>query len=383
MIDTLTKIPSFNAFLKAIKNTDNPKLFLIDLKDFKQINIKHTDEAGNFVLKKFALALEKFAKQSEMNAFRMEEDEFALIKDMPFDLEKIEELLYTISDFIETQKYNYKDNEIAIEAHIGICLDQSNLLEKAKKALKIGQRKDIPFITYSGFVTSLLDEDTENTCNLLRNAIEDSTITPYYQRALDLEGKVLYHEVLIRIVSENGTISPKIFLDIAKENGFYVEIIKHIIEKIKPIKGIKALNVSNCELFNDELYSLYTNSFEENSMIFEIQNEECLNNEKLPQKIKELKNKKIKICIDNVDNIDFIKNQEADFVKIKRNLIRHLNIDPQAVATCKEIIATCKAKNIKTIATHINSNNSFEEAKKLGFDYYQGFFFGELSSNFL
>jgi len=45
--------------------------------------------------------------------------------------------------------------------------------------------------------------------------------------------------------------------------------------------------------------------------------------------------------------------------------------------TCKNIISTCKELNIKTIASHINSEGTFAEAKKLGFDYYQGFFLGE------
>jgi len=34
-------------------------------------------------------------------------------------------------------------------------------------------------------------------------------------------------------------------------------------------------------------------------------------------------------------------------------------------------------------ASHINSNATFEEAKKLGFDYFQGFFLEEPSSDFV
>jgi c-di-GMP-related signal transduction protein len=49
---------------------------------------------------------------------------------------------------------------------------------------------------------------------------------------------------------------------------------------------------------------------------------------------------------------------------------------------CKEIQLTCKKFGIRTIASHINSDISFKEAKKLDFDYYQGFFLGKPSLEF-
>lgn len=382
MIDALTNIPSFSALQESLKTTKHPKLFLIDLKNFKQLNLTYSDEAGDFVLREFASSLVNFAKENEMSAFRVEEDEFALVKDMAFDLGAMEKLLLLVGDFIKKQHYIFNENKITIEAHMGICLDQNNLLKKAKKALKIAQKEDQPFMTYSDFVNRLLEEDEEHICTLLHNALEDGTITPYFQRVIGLEGDILYHEALIRIVTSNGTIPPKVFLNIAKQKGFYTKIVKLIIEKMSNITKAKAINISCSELLDDELYSLYSTSSTNNNTIFELQNEKCLKNEKLPKKIKELKNKNIQICLDNVENTEAINLLDVDFVKIKGDLIRLLKVDEKAVFTCKEIISTCKDKKIKTIATHINSNSSFEEAKKLGFDYYQGFFFGEPTSIF-
>ncbi len=164
---------------------------------------------------------------------------------------------------------------------------------------------------------------------------------------IDLEGQVIYHEALIRIVSQNGTIPPKVFLNIAKQKGFYTQMVQLIIEKVGCVRGAKAINISCSELFDDELYSLYLQSFENDGTIFELQNEEGLNNEELPKKIEELKNKNIQICLDNVDSVDFLKKQNVDFVKVQGNLIRLLKVDEKAVATCKEIISTCKEKNIE------------------------------------
>ena len=54
MIDKLTKIPSLGALEEAIESFSHPKLMLIDLKNFKELNLKYSDEVGDFVLKEFA-----------------------------------------------------------------------------------------------------------------------------------------------------------------------------------------------------------------------------------------------------------------------------------------------------------------------------------------
>ena len=72
-------------------------------------------------------------------------------------------------------------------------------------------------MTYSDFVNILLEEDEERICTLIHDSIEDGTITPYFQKVIDLDKNTLYQEALIRIVSKNGVIPPKIFLNMQKK----------------------------------------------------------------------------------------------------------------------------------------------------------------------
>jgi len=192
----------------------------------------------------------------------------------------------------------------------------------------------------------------------------------------------LYKEALIRIVTNDSVESPKLFLDIAKKRGFYTQTIEKLIEKLVDIKEQKAINISCEDLYDEKLYTLYIENFKNSNTIFELQHDEFLKDEKADIKIEEIKAMGIKICLDNIENIDEIQRFDIDFVKVKGNLIRLLHIDPNAISTCKEIISTCKEQNIKTIASHINSKGTFEEAKKLGFDYFQGFYLGEPTSTF-
>jgi EAL domain-containing protein (putative c-di-GMP-specific phosphodiesterase class I) len=383
VIDKLTNIPSLNALNQALKEFSHPKLILIDLKNFQELNRKYSDEAGDFVLCQFAKELEKFAQTHEMRAFRVKEDEFALAKDMPFNLGAIEKLIFSLTDFITSQNYLFNENSINIDAHFGLCLDQNNLLQKAKKALKVAQDEDQPFVTYSEFVNRLLEESSEKICDLLQKSVAIGAITPFFQKVLDANKNEVYRETLIRIVTNDSVESPKLFLDIAKKRGFYTQTIEKLIEKIVDIKEQKAINISCEDLYDEKLYALYLENFKNTNTIFELQNDEFLKDKKSESKIKELKTNGIKICLDNIDNIEDIRKIDIDFVKVKGTLIRLLHIDSSAISTCKEIISTCKEYIIKTIASHINSKSTFEEAKKLGFDYFQGFYLGEPTSTFV
>ncbi len=382
MIDKLTNIPSVETLNETLKGFSHPKLMLIDLKDFQAINLKYSDEAGDFVLCEFAKKLEKFAQTNEMKAFRVEDDEFGLAKDIPFDLSVMEKLVYTVTDFIKNQNYIFNEHHINIDAHIGLCLDQNNLLKKAKKALKVAQQEDQPFVAYSEFVNRLLEESAEKICDLLQKSVAMGTVTPFFQKVIDLDRNNVYQEVLIRIITNDSVESPKLFLNIAKKRGFYNQTIEQLVEKVVDIKEQKAINISCEDLYNEKLYPLYIDNFKNSNTIFEIQNDEFLQDEKAKSKIDSLKDNGIKICLDNVSNVADIETFNPAFVKVKGTLIRLLHIDQNAISTCKEIISTCKKLNIKSIASHINAQATFDEAKKLGFDYYQGFFLGEPTSTF-
>ena len=385
MIDTLTKIPSRDALNETLEKTAHPKLMLIDLKEFGELNLKYSDEAGDFVLYEFAKALEKFANENEMLAFRIRDDEFALIKDMPFDLSAMEKLIYAIEAFIKEQNYTYNNNQINIDAHIGICLDQTNLLKKANKALEVAKKENQPFVTYSDFVNRLVEESEEKISVLLQQSLDNGTLMPYYQRIIDLDGNHIYNEMLLRNNIKDSIQTPKLFLTIAHKRGFYNDIVEIISKKVVQENGKKAINLSLQDLQDEELFTFLIETFKNQNTIFELQNDANLYTENFDKKLKIIKDNNIEICLDNIEKVSQINHFETshiDYVKVSGNIIRLLNLSDESKFTCKEIISTCKEVNIRTIASNINSNSSFEETKKLGFDYYQGYFFGKHTSNF-
>lgn len=385
MIDPLTKIPSIEDLNEQLEKAKHPKLFLIDIKDFKHTNITYSDEAGDFILCSFANALQEFANKNEMLCFRVLDDEFALFKDTPFDLSSMEKIVFDLSDFITTQKYKFEGNTFDIEAHMGICLDHTNALKKAMSALDLAQKEDQPFVTYSEFATKMLEQSEEEIGTAIKQSMKDGSTNPYFQRVIDLDGNNIFNETLIRIMSKNSIQSPKFFLTIAHKRGFYPSIMKLLIEKIATIKGKKSINLSYADMFDDHLFDFLIDTLKDDETIFELHADNSVQIEVLIPRLKYIKSKGIKICLDNIKEASILKDfdkHSVDFIKVHGNLIRLLTISESDKNECAQIVNACKALGIKSIATQINSNVTLEEAKKLGFDYYQGFFFGKPSLEF-
>lgn len=385
MLDTLTKIPSQKALEDRLKSFSHPKLMLIDLKNFKELNLNYSDSVGDFVLKEFAKNLQEFARKNDMEAFRVIEDEFALLKDMPFDLTKIEKLLFSVVEFVKKQSYMYEGNHLSIEAHIGLCLDQTRHLNKAKKALSVAQKEDQPFVTYSDFVNRLLEENKEEICKLLQTSLDSGSLMPYYQKVVDKEQNTIYYEMLLRNKIKDTIQTPKLFLKIAHERGFYNDIVKMVSKKIDILAHDIAINLSAKDFFDEELFSFLISTYKDTNTIFELQNDEFLKDNKVAEKIKTVKQNNIKICLDNVsnkENLNLFDLSLIDFVKICGSQTRLITLSEQNRITCKEIISTCKDNQIKTIASHITSKDIYQEAKELEFDYFQGYFIDKPTSSF-
>lgn len=382
MIDSLTKIKSFHAFLEHILTCKSPKLFLVDIKEFKKINLEHSDEGGNFVLRALADALSNFAKNYEMEIFRAKNDQFILLLNTPFELTKMEKIIFALCDFVKMQTYNYQEKVIAIDMHIGICFDHTNPLMKAQKALQVAKAENQLFVTYSEFANTLMNESEEKIEMMVKEAIEDEHIVLHFQSIVDRKNTIVYYESLIRLDSHQGLQSPKLFLKIAREKNFYDLLLENIAKKVTALSQTKALkialNLSSFDLLDEKRVKVLCNLFAHQNVIFEIQCEEKEHLLKILALIELFKKEGIFIALDNVESADVLEifpKNSIDFVKIHGDIIRNLSIEPSLLFTCKDILAMAKSRGIKTIATHINSKASLEAAQNLDFDLFQGYIF--------
>ncbi|MBP1681219.1 MAG: diguanylate cyclase/phosphodiesterase & domain with sensor(s) [Proteobacteria bacterium] len=382
MIDTLTQVSSLSAFEEKLLTCKSPKLFLVDIKQFKTINLEYGDEGGNFVLCAFSMTLQSFAKANEMELFRIQDDKFALLMDTPFELSKMERIIFSLCDAIERLSYAYQNRDIPVEVHIGISFDHFEPLAKAQKALLVAKAENQPFVTYSEFANILMSENEEAMEAMMKSAIESGQIVLHFQSIVDQNEQPFYYEALLRLAYHQTLQSPKLFLKIAKERNLYdplFESIAHKVAELSAQTGLRlALNLSSEDLMNNKHVTFLKRCFAGKNIVLEIQYEKTSPIETLKNAIGKLKQEGILIALDNVDNIELINAFEAgmiDVVKVHGDLIRNLSLDETAQRTCQEMVALAQHKKIHIVATQLNSKTVVETARNLSFDLFQGYIF--------
>ena len=382
MKDALTNIKSSKALDEYLLTCKHPKLFLIDIKNFKQINLIHSDEGGNFVLKAFSLSLLEFAQSHEMQLFRFRDDQFILIQDTPFELAIMEKNIFALLDALKEQCHTFQDKVISLSFHIGISFDHAKPIQKAQKALLVAKAENQPFVTYSEFANTLMEESDEKIAHMIDEAITEHQIVLHFQAIVDEARNVVYYESLVRLESYEGLQSPKLFLKIAREKNFFDTILKATGQSIQHFQSIKnkpfALNLSSEDLLDSHKIAYLVETFAHQNIIFEIQ---CEKMEHLPivlTSIEVFKRAGIAIALDNVDETSMLESFAAgsvDFVKIHGDVIRNLEIDEQAKEKALALLTEAKRLGAQCIATHINSPKSAEAAQALGFKLFQGYSF--------
>ena len=383
MIDTLTLIASSKALDEKLLTCKQPKLFLVDIHNFKAINLKHGDEGGDFVLRALADELLVFAQAQRMEAFRVKDDQFALLMDIPFELAKMEQIIFALSDAFSNKTYHYNDSTITFETHIGISFDHFHPLAKAYKALLVAKAQNQPFATYSEFANTLMEASEEEKIQTITRAIETGKIVLLFQAIVDHAKAPCYHEALLRLESNQELQSPKLFLKIAREKNLYDFLLRsithHITTLLKQHPQMKVgINLSLEDILNTERLTFLRQALTGYRIVFEIQSDTPMLDPKILAIIETLKKDGFGVALDNVSEVSLIealKEGSVDYVKIHGDIIRNLLLNKDAQEQCKTLLKHCHNKKLKTVATYINAQSTLEAVQALPFDLFQGYSF--------
>lgn len=383
MIDTLTRIASLKALEERLLTCKHPKLFLVDIKNFKAINLDYGDEGGNFVLRTFALALSSFAQEQNMELFRVRNDQFALLLEIPFELATLEKVIFALCDVTQKREYVYEGKIIPLETHMGISFDHFNALEKAYKALLVAKTQNQPFATYSEFANILMGESEEEIGRTIKESIETGKINLLFQAIVDDTKTPCYYEALLRMECHQGLQSPKLFIAIARQKNVYDHLLSSIVHKITGILDKNptlhlGINLSSSDLLEPNRLEFLRNTLKDRGIILEIQCDEVSHFASIAPILPLLKAEGFRIALDNVEELALIEACEVksvDYVKIHGDLVRNLELDATLRQTCEALVTLCHTKEFKVIATHLNAKNAFDVAHVLPFDFFQGYSF--------
>lgn len=397
--DSLTKFPNRAKLLSDIERVKDPTLFLLNIDSFGELNDLYGEEVGDFILTDIANRLERKLKKSE-KIYKMPVDEFAILLNSHLsDSEAVKFGEYLIK-IIEQESFKYDDMDILVRASVGISkrdsksfepIDLKKLVLHADMALRKAKILKKDTLIYRDDSNIKLEyKKNIDMASTLKDAITNSRIVPFYQAILNNRTeKIEKYEALVRLIKQDREIiSPFFFLDIAKKSRLYESITKIMIDRsfeyFKDREDLEfSINVSIEDIANPNIREFILNRIKNSKVskqvVFEILESDGFDDYNIVAKfIEEVKKYDSKVAIDDFgsgySNFKHILELEIDFLKIDASIIKNIDKDDNSKIITDTIVNFANKLNIKTIAEFVSSESIFNEVKKRGVDFSQGFF---------
>ena len=393
-IDKLTGLPNILSYNKDIKDLDHPKAVVVDIDAFSEINEYFGRDAGDNVLKEIAQAIENYANYENMKAYRIGSDQFMLLESGSLDIEKYERIAQELVHLLKTREIHILgfDDSVVFDSTIGFCLEDDETLNKALIALSHAKKAQKDYACYLHSMSNEVSyKDKVIYTKLLKKALDDDKVTPYYQPIYDRDKKLIKYEVLMRVEdSEGNTISPNLFMLTSKKVRLYSLMTKVMIEKsfkeISKTDKSLSINLLARDMMDGDVNNFIFDKIKEygvaKQVVFEILEDESIENQiRVENFIEKAKRMGVKIAIDDFgtgySNFSYMMKIKPDYLKIDGSIIKNIDKDKNSKAILKAIVSFAKALQVKTIAEFVHSKEVYDICYSLGVDEFQGFYLAE------
>jgi diguanylate cyclase (GGDEF)-like protein len=216
-IDTLTKLGNRKALERDIALMDEPKLILLDIDSFKDVNEYYGSAVGDIVLHEVTLMLTRFAQDRALHVYRVGSDEFALLENAPLDVENYEEMALELVEIFKGHIIELPSNtSIELNVAIGFSLESGDIYEKASMALAEAKKREIDYLCYFKKIEHTSQfADQIKWSHFIKEAITNDAVMPYFQPIFNTKNEIVKYECLVRILNDKEeAIPPGLFLSI-------------------------------------------------------------------------------------------------------------------------------------------------------------------------
>lgn len=393
--DSLTGLANYTKLMEDVMETPYKALVLFNIDMFHAIVDFYGDGIANNVLVEVAKKIEiiKSIVPGNFNVYKMVGDEFVLFSSKVFEISEFNEIIQNLYNAImKDSVITLKNIEVHYAISIGAYLgeDQSPL-NKARIALKHSRQSKKGCYLFDEKLTRLHYKNF-NEVMILRQAISQNRIVPYYQPIIDVKsGQIQKFESLARLTTGGGgIILPKEFLETAKRSKLYPYITSAVIKSVLEIASMHSyefsINLSVEDIVDKRINEMIVQSVKNHKgnlerLIFEITESENIDNfDEVEEFINCIKGLGCKIAIDDFgsgySNFEYLARLNIDYVKVDGSLIKNLSTDPNIYKIVHVITEFAKEMGYKTVAEYIENEEIFNMVKELEFDYCQGYYIG-------
>ncbi|MDJ0806753.1 MAG: EAL domain-containing protein [Gammaproteobacteria bacterium] len=386
-----------NAVESARTEDEIHALLYVDLDQFKLVNDSCGHLAGDELLRRIAKRMQRSIRESDSLA-RLGGDEFGvLLKNCP--LERAEGIALSVLENIRTYQFIWSDRSFKVGASIGLVRVNGNedasalmsLADMACYAAKDKGRNRVHIYSESDKQMSLRRGEIQ-WVQRLQHAMQKDKLVLYHQRIQSLQGSDSHHEVLIRMVREDGSlIMPGQFIPAAERYNLMPEIDRWVVhhacaqmhkELAGNSPGILFINLSATSLSDDQLVKYIREQLQlygipPDRITFEITETAAISDfDCALDLIKTLRHLGCKVALDDfgtgMSSFSYLKSLDVDFLKIDGGFVRSMLEDPMDHAIVEAINSIGHIAGIRTIAEFVESQAIMQRLSTLGIDFAQG-----------
>jgi len=419
--DALTGLPNRLLFRDrlglALARAERRGLFVavlfMDLDGFKIVNDSLGHAAGDQLLSDVADRLTANLRASDTLA-RLGDDEFTLARFGGDEFIVLCEELATEDQTVRVAErvqralldpFFLEGEEYVVTASIGIVLasgadhDAESLLRDADTAMYRAKERGPGH--YELFDESLRNRALERlgTERALRGALETGELRLHYQPIVSLDsGSILSVEALVRWQHpERGLVPPGEFIPIAEKSPLILQIgawtLREACEQAcrwRARFGDRAplpvgVNLSARQLTQAELPELITQVLAETGLsagdlAIELTETALIENSSVSAaSLHELKSLGVRILLDDFgtgySSLSHLRMFPIDVLKVDRSFVMRLEAGGKDFAIVRAIAAMASALGLKLVAEGVESAGQAAEARALGCDWAQGYYF--------
>lgn len=391
--DHLTGLPNRNKLVNDLNAVTNPILILLNIDSFKKINETYGFIIGDFVLIDVGERVSSFVCEPEPKCYKFHGNEYAMLIDCAMSKDALNVLMLKLTEHLEfTVKYEELEIEIDISVTAGISAEKGNVFEKAGMAMRLAEKKKLPFMVYDNTI-DMVDEYEKDIrwTKIVKRALSENNLVPYFQPiASSKTGLVEKFECLVRIIENGEVITPFQFLDIIKRTKLYHHLTKRVMTKsfetFAENEFMFTINLS-IEDIQDEstskfILDMLRTSGIANRVVFELLESEGIESfAVINDFIKDIKKTGAMVAIDDFgsgySNFVYLSELNVDIIKIDGSLIKNIDHDRQSQIIVETIIKFANQLNIKTVAEFVHSESVRQKVTEMGIDYIQGYHVGK------
>ncbi|MBP0047569.1 EAL domain-containing protein [Marinobacterium sp. AK62] len=373
-------------------------LVVINIDNFKGVNDRYGQEAGDATLVEFTRRLQSLLEPEDCLA-RLGGDEF-VITSSTTNTARLEDACRSLVELL-SKSFDVGHIRLQVTASVGVAMypkhgdSSSKLLRSAHLALyKSKQSRNAVNIYRTEMEMAYLRRITVE--QRLRQALSREELFMVYQPQLDEHEQIVGMEALVRWHDEElGFVSPAEFVEVAEHSGLMLALGRFVLDTslkeyalLKRSSGISldlGINISviqfeQPDFVSNVLKALDTWQIPPEELVLEVTETLVMHNfDQVVETVKRLQQEGIRLSMDDFgtgySSLSLLRKLPIDELKIDKSFVDSMLEDERAANTIQSIIYIARSHHMHVVVEGVEMGAQASALVKMGCKRFQGYYF--------